>query len=172
MAQLPIIEYPDPLLRTASTIVEHFDASLNRLLGNLADTLHATPGIGLCAPQIGELRQVVVMDLSEDDSSLEEYINPEICSRSGMAIATEACLSLPGISAKVIRSAEIHVRAVDRNGKPFERILDGMHAICLQHEIDHLQGKLFIDRISALRRLPMRTRLTAMQRMNPTTASA
>lgn len=162
MAQLPILEYPHPVLRTVSAPVRRFDDELSALLDDLAETLYATPGIGLCAPQVSELKQVVVMDLSDDDSALEEYVNPVIVSRSGVAIATESCLSLPGISAKVVRSGTILVEAFDRHGQRFERTLEAMHAICLQHEVDHLQGKLFIDRISALRRLPMRKRLAAM----------
>jgi len=128
MAQLPILQYPHPALRSTSAPVQHFDQELWSLLDNLKDTLYATPGIGLCAPQVSELKQVVVMDLSDDNSALEEYINPEIITHSG-------------------------------------------HAICLQHELDHLEGKLFIDRISALRRLPMRGRLAAMnQTQLPATA--
>jgi len=117
MAQLPILQYPHPALRSTSAPVQHFDQELWSLLDNLKDTLYATPGIGLCAPQVSELKQVVVMDLSDDNSALEEYINPEII------------------------------------------------------ELDHLEGKLFIDRISALRRLPMRGRLAAMnQTQLPATA--
>jgi peptide deformylase len=171
MAQLPILQYPHPALRSTSAPVQHFDQELWSLLDNLKDTLYATPGIGLCAPQVGELKQVVVMDLSDDNSALEEYINPEIITHSGLAIATEACLSLPGLKAKVRRAGTIVVKACDRHGDAFERTLENMHAICLQHELDHLEGKLFIDRISALRRLPMRGRLAAMnQTQLPATA--
>jgi len=162
VAQLPILEYPHPTLRAVSAPVQQFDEDLSTLLENLTETLYATPGIGLCAPQVGALKQVVVMDLSDNDTALEEYVNPEIVTRSGLAIATESCLSLPGISAKVIRSGVIVVKAFDRQGSPFERRLEDMHAVCLQHEIDHLNGSLFIDRISAVRRLPMRRRLAAM----------
>lgn len=162
MAQLPILEYPHPALRTVSTPVQQFGENLSTLLDNLGDTLYATPGIGLCAPQVGELKRVIVMDLSDDNSALQEYVNPELVSRSGLAIATEACLSLPGINAKVTRSGTIAVKAYDRYGTPFERTLENMHAVCLQHELDHLDGKLFIDRISAIRRFPMRRRLKEM----------
>ncbi len=162
MAEQPILEYPHSALRTVCQPVHAFDESLSTLLNDLADTVYATPGIGLCAPQVGELKRVLVMDLSDDGSALQEYVNPQIISRSGLAIATEACLSLPGISAKVIRSGTIVVRACDRHGTPFERTLENMHAVCLQHELDHLDGKLFIDRLSAIRRLPLQRRLRAM----------
>lgn len=164
MSALPIIEYPDKRLQSESAPVERFDHELNRLVDNLRDTLYATTGIGLCAPQLGDLRRVLVMDLSESQSDCQEYINPVIRSKSGIAIANESCLSLPGISAKVVRAAQVRVWAQDRHGESFERELDGMYAICLQHELDHLDGKLFIDRLSALRRLPFRSRLDAMRR--------
>ena len=170
MAQLPIVIYPDARLEQTSVPVTDFDASLSSLLENLTDTLYATPGIGLCAPQLGQLQQVVVMDLSEDRSALQTYINPRIIKRRGMAIATEACLSLPGLSAKVIRSAEILVEAQDAQGKPIEATLNNMHAICLQHEIDHLHGKLFFERISYLRRIPMRSTLAKLRRAQATDA--
>lgn len=164
MARLPIIEYPDERLRTPAAPVTVFDEALGSLIDDLLETLHASPGIGLCAPQTGDLRRVLVMDLSDDGSAPRTYVNPEILSRSGLAIATESCLSLPGISARVMRSAQVRVRASDRNGRTFERDLDGMHAICLQHESDHLDGKLFTDRLSSLRRLRLRSAFAALQR--------
>jgi len=164
VTRLPIIEYPDERLRTASAPVTVFDAALGSLIDDLVETLHATTGIGLCAPQTGELRRVLVMDLSGDGSAPQAYVNPEILSRSGLAIVEESCLSLPGVAAKVFRSARVRVRASDRTGRSFERDLEGMHAVCLQHESDHLDGKLFTDRLSALRRLRFRTALAALER--------
>ena len=164
MTRLPIIEYPDERLRTPAAPVTVFDAALGSLIDDLVETLHATSGIGLCAPQTGDLRRVLVMDLSEDGSAPQAYVNPEILSRSGFAIAEESCLSLPGITAKVVRSAAVRVRASDRDGRPFERDLDGMHAICLQHESDHLDGMLFTDRLSRLRRLRFRSAFAALER--------
>jgi len=111
-------QYPHPALRTVSAPVQQFDEDLSTLLENLTETLYATSGIGLCAPQVGVQKQVVVMDLSDDDTALEEYVNPEIVSRSGLAIATESCLSLPGISVMVIRSGVIVVKAVTGKEHP------------------------------------------------------
>lgn len=163
MAPLPILEYPDERLRTPAAPVTVFDAALGSLIDDLVETLHASTGIGLCAPQTGDLRRVLVMDLSDDGSAPQAYVNPEILSRSGLAIVEESCLSLPGIAAKVMRSGQVRVRASDRNGQTFERDLDGMHAVCLQHESDHLDGKLFTDRLSALRRLRFRSAFAALE---------
>ena len=164
MPRLPIIEYPDERLRTQADPVTVFDAALGSLIDDLVETLHATTGIGLCAPQTGNSRRVLVMDLSGDGSAPEAYVNPEILSRSGFAIVDESCLSLPGITAKVVRSAEVRVRASGRDGRTFERDLEGMHAVCLQHESDHLDGKLFTDRLSRLRRLRFRSAFATLER--------
>ena len=164
MAVLPIIEYPDERLRARSDAVTSFDAAFGAFVDDLVATLHASPGIGLCAPQVGTLRRVLVADLSDDGSDPQEYVNPELLSRSGLAVVDERCLSLPGISAKIVRAAAVTVRASDRAGRVFERELEGMHAVCVQHEIDHLDGKLFTDRLSAFRRLRHRSALAALER--------
>jgi len=163
VTRLTIIEYPDPRLHTPAEPVASFDAALGSLPDDLGETLHASSGIGLCAPQVGELAQVLVVDLGEPASDPHEYVNPEFLARSGLAVIEESCLSLPGISANVMRSATVRVRARDRSGQGFERDLEGMRAICLQHEMDHLAGKLFVDRISAVRRLRFRSRLAALR---------
>jgi len=156
MPRLPILQYPDPRLRQQAHPVSSFDAGLGRLVDDLFDTLYDTTGIGLSAVQVGELRQVLVMDLSGTRSEPREYVNPEILSTSVPGIVEESCLSLPGIVGNVIRATQLRVRAQDRTGRTFEEELEGMHAVCMQHEVDHLQGKLFIDRLSWFRRLRIR----------------
>jgi len=163
MSVQDIIAYPNALLRQQATAVTEFDQTLTRLVEHLTDTLYATPGIGLCAPQLGQSRRIAIMDLSEDQTELDLYINPVIIKKSGFAIADEGCLSIPGVTAKVIRSAQILVRAQTVNGEPFERELDGMHAVCMQHEIDHLDGILFFDRLSSARRLIHRRALRRLE---------
>lgn len=163
MAKLEIIEYPDPLLRQQAAAVEQFNSSLHSLVDNLAETLYSTSGIGLCAPQVGQSRQVMVMDLSEKQNELEVFINPEIVAKAGFAIVEESCLSIPGIKAKVIRSGMVSIKAHNQKGEVFERDYEGMRAVCLQHEIDHLQGKLFFDRVSRLRQFRFRRSLHRLE---------
>lgn len=163
MAQLPIVEYPDAVLRQQAVAVSSFDSTTAELSAALLDTLYSTSGIGLCAPQIGQSLQVLVMDLSDNHSQPEVLVNPTILKKAGMAIVTEACLSIPGVAAKVMRSGQVLVQAYDIHGEVFEREYADMKAVCLQHEIDHLQGKLFIDRISSLRRYRFRHALRALE---------
>ncbi|MFK7889647.1 MAG: peptide deformylase [Granulosicoccus sp.] len=158
-----IIEYPDSVLRRRTARIEHFDDKLLRLVEDLKDTLYSSTGIGLSAPQIGESERMLVMDLSDNHSAIEVYVNPAILNKSGMAFVEESCLSLPGISASVVRAAQITVCAQDVRGDTFERVLEGMPAVCLQHELDHLDGTLFIDRISTLRSLRFRKTLKALE---------
>jgi len=156
MSVLSIRNYPDPVLRQSAKPVTVFDNTLRTLANDLTETLHGTSGIGLCAPQVGHSVQLLVMDLSDDHSNPQLFINPRILSKAGMAIAEERCLSLPGMAARIIRSGVVQVSAQDVNGRTFECQLEGMHAVCLQHELDHLQGILFIDRLSKLRRFRLR----------------
>ena len=164
MAILKIIEYPDPLLRRQASPVTQFDANLAALIEDLYQTLHATPGIGLSAPQVARSLQLMVMDMSDDKSAPDVLINPQILSKAGLAIADESCLSIPGITAKVMRANAIRVKAHDQTGETIEREFEGMHAVCVQHEIDHLQGKLFIDRLSRFRRFRFRHQLRSLER--------
>lgn len=156
MAQLQILEHPDPRLRLKAEPVDAFDDDLAKLLDDLLETLYETTAIGLSAPQVGVLKEVLVLDLSEDRSAPEVYINPEILKRSTWGLVEESCLSVPGITGNVVRATEVRVRARDPEGAWFERDLSGMHAVCLQHEMDHLAGKLFIERLSIFRRLQLR----------------
>lgn len=156
MALLAILEYPDPRLRLTAQPVVVFDASLARLVDDLCETLRASKGIGLAAPQTGDRRQVLVIDLSGGEAEPEIYINPEILARTAPGLVEESCLSVPGVVGNVVRATQVRVRARDRSGETFERDLEGMPAVCLQHEMDHLVGKLFVDRLPLLRRLRFR----------------
>ena len=156
MGQLEILEYPDPRLRLQARPVTVFDASLGRLIDGLLETLYASQAIGLSAPQVDDRREVLVMDLSGDASAPQVYVNPEILSKAALGLVEESCLSVPGVVGNVIRATELRVRARDRHGQPFERELRGMDAVCLQHEMDHLAGRLFVDRLSVFRRLRIR----------------
>lgn len=158
MAQMPVLEYPDSRLLETSTAVDTFDNSVSELARNLLDTLYGSTGIALSAPQLGDLRQVLVMDLSPDRSAPEVYVNPEILARRKPGLVEETCLSLPGVVGNVLRHTEIRVRARDVEGEPLERDLHGMHAVAMQHEMDHFQGTLFIERLSRFKRWRLRRR--------------
>lgn len=159
MTLLTVLEYPDPRLRTRATDVTVFDAALGQLIDDMFATMYAAPGIGLAASQVDVHKRLIVMDLSKDRSEPLVFINPEILSRAGVAVIEEGCLSVPNIFDEVERSAAVRVRAQDRNGAVFERELEGLDAVCLQHEMDHLQGKLFVDYLSELKRERIRKKL-------------
>ena len=152
MAILEIIKYPDPLLKEQSLVVSSFDAELGKLLDSMAETMYEANGIGLAAPQVGKLLQIAVVDVSREGNELQEFINPIILSQQGKTKSEEGCLSIPDYRDTVQRSVSITVRAHDRQGKEFEIAAEGLLAICLQHEIDHLNGILFTDRLSRLKR--------------------
>jgi peptide deformylase len=164
MAVLPILEYPDPRLRLRGEPVAHFDASLSRLVDDLCDTLRASKGIGLAAPQVGDRRRVLVIDLSGGAEPPEVYVNPEIHERAVPGLVEESCLSVPGVVGNVVRATQLTASARDRDGTPFERRLEGMRAVCLQHELDHLEGRLFVDRLSLFRRIGLRLGAAARAR--------
>ena len=156
MSVLSIIELPDERLRQISAAVDSFDQPLAELIDNLFETLAHRGGIGLCAPQVGVLRRVLVIHVPDDDYGARAYVNPEILAKAAPGFVAESCLSVPGIEGNVIRSTRVHIRAQDRSGEFFEAQVDGMHAVCLQHEIDHLEGRLFIDRLSWFKKLRLR----------------
>ncbi len=156
MARLAILEAPDPRLRTVAEPVREFDAALARLIDDLIDTLRATHAVGLAATQVDVHRQIVVVDVSGDRSAPQVFINPRSLAQDTLAMVEESCLSVPGVVASVRRHARMHVAAVDRDGQPFERRLEGAAAVVLQHEMDHLRGVLFTDRLSFWRRLRAR----------------
>ena len=152
MSVRDVVEYPDPRLLRSTTAVTEFDAPFGRFVDDLVDTLQATPGMGLSAPQIGASHAVFAINDTDAADSTTVYVNPQILTRAGFCVVEEQCLSLPGVRANVFRAAAVHIRAQDRDGATFERELSGMPAVCFQHELDHLDGKVFIDRLSTLRR--------------------
>lgn len=158
MALLPILAYPDPRLRRRAEPVRVFDADLARLIDDMFETLYAARGIGLAATQVDVHRQVVTIDISGKGEAPEVFINPQIVSRRRLGKVEESCLSVPGVSDLVKRHTVVRVKAQDRNGAPVERELDGMLAVCLGHEIDHLRGRLFVDHLPIIRRLRVRLR--------------
>lgn len=159
MALLPILEFPDPRLRTRAVPVTRFDAALDRLIGDMFETMYAAPGIGLAAPQVDIHQRLLVIDLSEDRTQPLVFINPEILAREGEALNEEGCLSVPGFFDEVKRAEKIRVRFQDRAGETREQELEGLLAVCLQHEMDHLDGKLFVDYLSDLKRERIRKKL-------------
>lgn len=160
MAKLTILEYPDPRLRTRAEPVAKVDDAVRRLIDDMLETMYAAPGIGLAATQVNVHKRLLVIDVSEDRNQPLVFINPEIVERQGSVQAEEGCLSVPKVFETLAERAErVVVRALDRDGKPFEREADGLLAICLQHEIDHLDGKLFVDYLSELKRTRIRKKL-------------
>ena len=165
MAQLPILLYPDPRLHTRAKKIERVDASIRQLATDMAETMYAAPGVGLAATQVDRHIQLIVIDISEDRSHLLTLINPEIIAREGECEGEEGCLSVPGIYEIVKRSAKVRVRSLDPDGKPFELDAEDMLAICIQHEIDHLHGKVFVEYLSRLKQTRIKTRLTKHARV-------
>ena len=159
MALLPILRYPDPRLHTKARPVTVVDAGIRKLVADMAETMYAAPGIGLAATQVDVHQRVLVLDVSEDKSQLKAFINPEILSREGECMGEEGCLSVPGIYETVTRSECVKVRALDTEGKTFELEADGLLAVCLQHEIDHLDGKVFVEYLSRLKLSRIKARL-------------
>ena len=154
-----ILHYPDPRLRRKANPVPEVTEAIRRLVDDMAETMYQAPGIGLAAIQVNETWRIVVIDISETRNQLRVFINPEILSQEGEQEREEGCLSVPGIYEPVIRANRIRVRALDRDGKPFEFDAEGMLATCIQHEIDHLDGKVFIDYLSRLKQTRIRKKL-------------
>lgn len=153
MAVRAILEYPDARLRTLAQPVVQFDAALAELIGDLVETMHASKAIGLAATQVDVHLQVVVIDPTGDAHTPQVFVNPRIVSRDGLAMVEESCLSVPGLSDSVRRAARVQVRAQDAVGAAFSVTLEGLPAVCLQHEMDHLLGRLFTDHLSIFKRL-------------------
>jgi peptide deformylase len=168
MTKLVILEYPDPRLRTKATPVAVFDEALRRLVDDLLETMYGAKGVGLAASQVDVHKRLLVLDVSETRDQPMVLINPQILSAEGRVPGEEGCLSLPGIYDKLERAARIRVRALDRNGKPFEIDAEGMLAVCIQHEMDHLEGKLFVDYLSELKRQLIRRRLQKERKQRST----
>lgn len=160
-----ILHYPDPRLRRKAEPVAEVTDAIRSLVADMAETMYQAPGIGLAAIQIGVLKRVVVIDLSEERNQLQVFINPEIRERDGEQILEEGCLSVPGIFEPVTRAGRVRVRALDRDGQPFELEASGLLATCIQHEIDHLDGKVFVDYLSRLKQQRIRKKLEKHQRL-------
>lgn len=164
MAILEILQYPDPRLQTPAKRVERIDESVRKLVDDMTETMYAAPGIGLAASQVDVHLQVIVIDVSEDRSDLRVFINPEITRREGMAANQEGCLSVPGVYDNVERADSVTVTALDRNGSRFTLNASGLLAACIQHEMDHLQGKIFVEYLSELKLNRIRAKLKKRQR--------
>jgi peptide deformylase len=165
MALLSILEYPDPRLRTRATSVSRVDNKIRRLVDDMIETMYAAPGVGLAASQVNVHKRVVVVDISEERNTPHVFINPTLELLGGEVETEEGCLSVPGFYEPVKRAERILARALDRNGEPFELAADGMLAVCVQHECDHLEGKLFVDYLSGLKRQRIRAKLQKQHRI-------
>ena len=165
MSKLNILEFPDPRLTTVAIEVETFDETLKELVGNMIETMYSANGIGLAATQVNMHKRLLVLDVSEDQNQACVYINPEILSQSGEQNHEEGCLSVPGIYASVKRAENVHIRAQKTDGKTFEEQLEGLHAVCIQHEMDHLLGRLFVDYLSPLKRNMVRKKLEKQRKV-------
>ena len=156
---LPILEYPDPRLRKVAAPVTTFGPDIERLVRDMAETMYAAPGIGLAATQVDVHKRVIVIDISETRDDLHVFINPEILEAEGEVECEEGCLSVPGYYDKVRRAERIRVRAQDATGESFELSTDGLLAVCVQHEMDHLVGKVFVEYLSPLKRARLAAKL-------------
>ncbi len=165
MAILDVLRFPDERLRTVATPVDKIDSSIKTLVSDMLETMKDENGIGLAATQIDVHKRVVVIDVSEEQDKPQVFINPEITHMDGTTISEEGCLSVPNNYAKVERAEKITVKALDEKGDAFTLDADGLLAICIQHELDHLKGKLFVDYLSPLKRQRIRTKLEKEARL-------
>lgn len=164
MAILKILQYPDPRLHTLAKPVVRVNDQVRKLVADMAETIYAAPGVGLAATQVDVHKQVIVIDISETRDKLLTFINPEILASSGVSDCEEGCLSVPGIFEKVQRVERVTVRALDREGKLFTLDANGQLSVCIQHEIDHLKGKVFVEYLSRLKQARILNKLKKMQR--------
>lgn len=159
MAILDILRYPDPRLNIVARPVEVVNDEIRKLVADMAETMYVAPGIGLAATQVNFHQQIIVIDASETRDQLLVLINPEILLASGQQDREEGCLSVPGIYDKVVRADQVTVRALDRDGKPFTKEAQGLLSLCIQHEIDHLKGRVFVEYLSQLKQTRIRSKL-------------
>jgi len=165
MAVLSILRYPDPRLHTVAQPVDTFDDALRRFVRDLADTMYEAPGVGLAATQVDVHRRIIVIDISDAKNQLKVFINPEIIGASDeRKVYEEGCLSVPGIYDEVERPERVRVRALDEHGKTFTLETDGLMAVCVQHEMDHLQGRVFVQYLSRLKQNRIRAKLLKQDR--------
>jgi len=165
MALLPILEYPDPRLKKVAGTVTAFTPDVVRLVRDMAETMYAAPGVGLAATQVDVHKRIIVIDTSDARDELLVLVNPEIIASSGEIECEEGCLSVPGYYDKVVRAARVTVRAKNERGEPFERTAEDMLAVCVQHEMDHLVGRMFVDYLSPLKRARLKSKQRKKQRL-------
>ena len=164
MAILEILQYPDPRLAIPAQRVEKIDAPTRKLIDDMIETMYAAPGVGLAATQVDVHKQIIVIDVSEDRSDLRVFINPEVTRREGQAVNQEGCLSVPGIYDNVERAESVTVTALDRNGARFTLNASGLLATCIQHEMDHLHGRIFVEHLSELKQNRIRAKIKKRQK--------
>lgn len=159
MATLTILNYPDPRLHTVAKPVTEVNDTIRKLIDDMAETMYAAPGIGLAATQVNQHIQLIVIDTTKEQNNLQVFINPKIVAKSGQQEYEEGCLSVPGIYENVTRAEKITVEAFDKNGKKFKLDAEGLLAVCIQHEMDHLLGKVFVEYLSPLKRNRIKTKM-------------
>jgi peptide deformylase len=164
MAILDILNYPDARLYTVAKPVVQVDTKIQRLIDDMAETMYEAPGIGLAATQVNVHQQIIVIDISESKNKLQVFINPKIKAKTGSQEYEEGCLSVPGVYENVTRAETVVIEALDRNGMPFVLEADGLMAVCIQHEMDHLLGKVFVQYLSPLKQNRIKTKMQKMQR--------
>jgi peptide deformylase len=164
MAILEILQYPDPRLALPAQRVEKIDAGTRKLIDDMTETMYAAPGVGLAASQVDVHKQIIIIDVSDDRSDLRVFVNPEITRREGQTVNQEGCLSVPGIYDNVERAESVTVTALDRNGARFTLNASGLLATCIQHEMDHLRGRVFVEHLSDLKQNRIRAKLKKRQR--------
>jgi peptide deformylase len=165
MALLPILRFPDPRLKKVAAPVTKIDDGIRRLAADMAETMYEAPGIGLAATQVDVHQRVVVIDVSEDKSALQVFVNPELEQCEGRSVGEEGCLSVPGVYDKVERAEQVTVRYLDLDGKPQVLRAEGLLAVCIQHEIDHLNGLVFVDHLSQLKQTRIKNKLAKQARV-------
>lgn len=159
MATLTILNYPDPRLHQVATPILSVDDEVRQLIQDMAETMYAAPGVGLAATQVDRHIQLIVIDTSKEQNNLQVFINPKIVAKSGLTEYEEGCLSVPGVYETVTRAETVTVEALDKEGKKFKLQADGLLAVCIQHEMDHLLGKVFVEYLSPLKRNRIKKRL-------------
>ncbi len=165
MALLPILEYPDPRLKKVAAPVAAVTPEIRKLVADMAETMYAAPGVGLAATQVNVHKQVIVIDVSDERNDLQVFINPVLLEAEGQAENEEGCLSVPGYYDRVARAERIRVRALNARGETFELDTDGLLAVCVQHEMDHLRGKVFVEYLSPLKRSRLAARMRKKQKL-------
>lgn len=164
MALLPILHYPDPRLHKVAARLERIDDEIRKLINNMAETMYSVPGVGLAATQVDVHLRIIVIDISESRDQLRVFVNPELIAASGVVEREEGCLSVPDVYEKVRRAERVTVRAQDAEGRPYTLEAEGLLAVCIQHEMDHLEGKVFVEKLSRLKQARIRARLRKQER--------